>query len=406
MANFTVLEKKVYRDKPCEAGFGCWKCVSDYTSSKGTELFEVNSEVAGCDRYDNYMVRFSPDNGANWGDESLTLRRKELGRGYVQRICEFYQGLDPHSDTVLRFYDSGVNSDNNLMSEAEKAELNAKGVDYKESYTDEGLEEFSHNASGVCSYSTDGGRTFSGEINLKKVFADSGMGSCFPLFSCQHLTPLPDGSLCITAYDAEGKGGAGIIKLKIDNGNFNWDAKLIGKSEYVPGVFLNEGSTALLPDGRLVVMFRCDPRAGGREVKRKWIAVSEDGGESWSKLTEWCYTDGTPVISPGSQPRLFCNPDGRLFFIGTIAECEDFDAWTGRNTLTMMEIDTATLCAKPDSRIAVDCRQPEDHPYVAISNFSTLFDRVSGNLHIFAPRAYNRAVELADSILMKYTIGF
>ena len=167
---------------------------------------------------------------------------------------------------------------------------------------------------------------------------------------------------------------------------------------------LTEGSLAELPDGRLLALFRADTIEGNTDIPwYKWLTISEDGGSSWKPTAPLCYDHGQPVISPGSQPRLILHSSGRLFFIGNILQAK-CDPYLSRNSLSMIEIDTGSLMAIPESLSIIDARTPDDHPFLAISNFTALEDRFSGNILVYSPRTYNRAFSASDSILMKHSL--
>ena len=385
-----VIERLVYRDKAQRSGFGCWKSETGYCFVTGAEMFEVNSDIAGNDRYDCFSERFSSDHGDTWS-ASREVFSSIVNGDNIHRYCELFQNLDLNSNSIYRLY--------------------LEGTYENDSDNRNGIESFRRNFRLWARRSFDGGRSFSEPEDLTRIYHDIMPDGGKPLVSCSHLFPLSDGSIIIPVSTELAPLGETSVRMlhgrSIRGGGSTRTAWSTG--EAVPffckasGLQLTEGSVAELPDGRVAALYRADPLAGGSTRWIKFLAVSEDGGHSFSPAQPWCYTDGTEVCSPSSMPRLWLHSSGRLFFIGNIWP-RQVELMRSRNALSIVEIDRDTLRALPETVTQIDGWHEGDHPYLALSNFTVTEDRRTNDILVYCPKAYAAKYELADSVLMRYRI--
>lgn len=388
-----VTERLVYRQQPVRSEFGCWKSETGYCFSNGAEMFEVNCDVSGNDRYDCYTERFSTDDGETWGVSREVFSSLAYDDN-IHRYCELFQNLDINSNSLYRLY--------------------LEGTYENDSDNWKGMESFRRNFRLCARRSFDGGRTFSEADDLTRLYQDIMPGKGRPMISCSHLLSLSDGSIIIPmSAELTAMGETSVCMLhgrNARNGSSTRTAWTISSPIPYPvnsGDFrLTEGTVAELPDGRLLALHRADSISnhGGNAPWNKFISVSEDGGHSWSTARPLCYADGSAVCSPCSMPRLWLHPCGRLFFIGNIWSGE-VELMRSRNTLSILEIDIDTLQARPETLTRIDGHNSGDHPHLALSNFTVTGDRRTDDILVYCPKAYIRKVTVSDCVLMRYRIS-
>ena len=387
-----VTERLVYRDQPQRREFGCWKSETGYCFTTGAEMFEVNSDVSGNDRYDCFTERFSSDHGDTWSPSEEVFTSIVNGDN-VHRYCELFQNLDINSNSIYRLYLEGTyENDSDVWS---------------------GIESFRHNFRLWARRSFDGGRNFSAPEDLTRIYQDTLPDGGKPLISCSHLFPLSDGSLIIPISTEQTPMGETAVRMLLGrnarNGGSTRTAWNVSDPIRLPGnppdLRLTEGSAVELPDGRVAALYRADSFSdhGGNARWTKFLAVSEDGGHTWSPAQPWRYTDGSEVCSPCSMPRLWLHPSGRLFFIGNLWP-RQVELMRSRNALSIVEIDTDTLQARPETLTLIDGHQEGDHPYLALSNFTVAEDRRNDDILVYCPKAYARNYDVTDCVLMRYRI--
>ncbi len=387
-----IAERLVYRDRPLRSGFGCWKSETGYCFTTGAEMFEVNSDVSGNDRYDCFTERFSADHGENWGPGREVFTSLASGDN-VHRYCELFQNLDINSNSIYRLYLEGTyENDSDVWA---------------------GINSFRRNFRLLARRSFDGGRNFSEPEDLTRLYQGLQPGGGRPLVSCSHLFPLSDGSIVIPVSIDPAPGREGMVRMLHGRGSRNggctgtvWSvSEPIRFATRFDDLQLTEGSVIELPDGRLAAVYRADSFTahGGNARWNKFLTVSEDGGRNWSPAAPLLHNDGSEVCSPCSMPRLWLHSSGKVFFIGNIWP-RQVELMRSRNVLSIAEINPDTLRVKPETVTAIDGHGNGDHPYLALSNFTVTEDRRNGDILVFCPKAYTRKFELPDCVLMRYRI--
>ena len=173
---------------------------------------------------------------------------------------------------------------------------------------------------------------------------------------------------------------------------------------------LTEGTVAVLPDNRLLAVYRAHSTQREKNKTENWVkffAVSNDNGLTWTKASVMRYADGKNLCSPSSMARLVMHRSGRLFMLGNIYDKnypENADVNQSRNQLAMIEIDTDTLLPREETLVIIARRTANMSQNTAISNFSVSIDRKNGDILVSVPVVYAKCIELSDCCLMNYRI--
>jgi hypothetical protein len=149
-----------------------------------------------------------------------------------------------------------------------------------------------------------------------------------------------------------------------------------------------------LEDDRILMVMRgsnggkLDPK--DQLPSYKWYAISDDGGETWSKPQPWCFEDGEPFFSPSSMSTLFKHSGGRCFWVGnmTPVNCQNnLPRWP----LVIAEVNPNNLKLIRSSLLAVDAQREEDLPKgrLDISHLTLIEDRETKEIVLTYPRNTN-----------------
>ncbi len=149
-----------------------------------------------------------------------------------------------------------------------------------------------------------------------------------------------------------------------------------------------------LEDGRILMVMR-GSNGGTLDPKNllpsyKWVAISNDGGETWSKPEPWAFEDGAPFFSPSSMSSLFKHSSGRCFWVGNMTKinCQsDLPRWP----LVIAEINTDNLKLIRSGLITVDTQREEDltKGRLDISHITLIEDRETKEIILTYPRNTN-----------------
>ena len=364
---------------------GCWKNYTGYCSNRGFRKFELSSDVVGRDRYDDFRHRLSDEDGIFRTAKTPVFRQRETG-GDVERWCEPFEALERNSDAVFRFFMSGTYVDD--------------GNDYG------GQNSFFDHVRLCCVRSADGGESFGAETDLTADFFKQCPGEGRPLISCSHLISCRDGSfkvpVCIRRAGVESWTCRVLTGRTQNDGSVRWEWGGPIALPDVPRPVMSEFSIAEITGNRLLAICRVDHPDTPEKV-RKYCAVSSDGGKSWGRTEELRYADGGTFYSPDSCGFLLRHSSGRLYYLTNILE-GDMNPWFTRSTLSIVEIDEGIPAAIRDTQQVIDCRQPDELPEVAISNFSCFEERETGNIIVQAPKSFRTEINIHDTDLMEYRI--
>ncbi len=371
---------------------------SYYTAREGGSLMSIHGYESRSDTTDVAFIRFSGDNGRTWGAEETfqtefrdpkgTRRRYPAG-GYV----------DPLTGRYLTVRNEGVLPTDDPL---------------------EGMRQWKLH----YSVSEDGGRTFlvdeqiihdGEEYDAINHLPGISVGKTCAMIGDMGQRPITraDGVLLVPIqYTPAGPDGvylnpgAGFTYTNcmvlfghwLPGGRLRWTAsdKIIADPARTTRGLI-EPTIAQLPDGRIIMVMR------GSNDKRpelpgwKWFSESRDGGQTWSVPAPWTYDDGIPFHSPSSCSQLYRHLDGRLFWIGNI--CQENPEGNGpRYPLVVGQVDEITGRLLRRSVWAVDDREPDESPFLTLSNFFAREDRETGHMLIHMTRLFARDFRKGGSI--------
>jgi hypothetical protein len=142
---------------------------------------------------------------------------------------------------------------------------------------------------------------------------------------------------------------------------------------------------------------------------RKWSSVSQDGGLTWSPVSDIRYDTGETLYSPASISHSFRSArTGKLYWIGNITE-EPAVGNSPRYPLQIVEVDEEGPSFRKDTVTVIDDRDPErDSEHVQASNFSVLEDRETGNVELYLIRLGERGsgTDTWSADACKFTLTF
>jgi len=166
-----------------------------------------------------------------------------------------------------------------------------------------------------------------------------------------------------------------------------------------------------LKDGRLLLIMR-GSNAGMDSLEcpgRKWISVSNDGGITWSKITDLRYDTGEQFYSPATfADTLRSTATGKLYCFLNINAYPPVGNGP-RYPLQVAEIDEENICLKKGTVTIIDDRNPElDSSHLQLSNFGLLEDRESHLIELYLTRIGERGggIKVWDADTYRYIIRF
>jgi hypothetical protein len=148
-----------------------------------------------------------------------------------------------------------------------------------------------------------------------------------------------------------------------------------------------EATLAEFEDGRLLLVMR-GSNASRRDLPaRRWAAVSQDGGQTWSTPQPWTYEDGAPFYSCAGPSAFIRHSSGRVFWTGNISERNGYGN-DPRWPLVIAEVDPATLTLRRGSVQILDTRTLADERLgrLVINHGWRYEDRETGELVFSYPR--------------------
>ncbi len=371
---------EVLRPGSRQAGLAPWKRVSCYAFADGPEMYAVDSDVWGEDRYGNFLECFSAP-----GSENRYRRLSEMENGqFVPTLMELFIGLDPVANTVWRGFTSG-GFDRSLPER-------------------EGHRQFSRNGNLVLEASRNGGGVFRQVLNVTHLAESCGIPGRM-VTSCGGLAVTPKGRLLFPFYAEDFETRQRKCELVVLTGEpepgphgYRWEFSDPIRGHYRGRDFdLTESALTVLADGRVICVARAENTDANGIPSYKWITESADGGKSWTPVRPLCLRGGREIFSPSSNGYLITHSSGAVFYIANFFERQqDCQGCGPRYRLTIARLDPETLELDPDSLLAVDERQPDELPELAVSNFWVWEDRQTRELCIDAPRAFAHKVWLGD----------
>jgi len=164
--------------------------------------------------------------------------------------------------------------------------------------------------------------------------------------------------------------------------DLTWECVRIEADPAVSARGMIEPALLEMPDGRILCVMRGS--GGGAMPSYKWLAVSTDGGYTWSKPAPWTFDDDSHFFSPSSMSALIRHSSGRCFWIGNIS-AENAIGNGPRYPLWIGEIDPKTLRLIKGSLIKLDDKKPAEKG-VNLSHFWTFEDRMTREIVIVSAR--------------------
>ncbi len=184
---------------------------------------------------------------------------------------------------------------------------------------------------------------------------------------------------------------------------------------FLPRHISNRGLVELtlseLKNGNLLLLMR----GSNRELDpiacpgRKWMSVSEDGGMTWSPVTDLRYDTGEPFYSPASISRtLRSSKTGKLYYFLNISDTPP-EGNEPRYPLQVAQIDEGKCALIKDTVTVIDDRNSEeDSEHLSLSNFGLLEDRETHVVELTMTRlgAKGPMPDLWEADTYKYLIDF
>lgn len=403
MAAICEVTKEIYAEPPAK---NTGACVSmDYAGS-GLRREEVRNNTGSSDWGDTIRRRYSEDNGRSWSDWEM-LHEEWPSRG------EWTKSRGENDSSIGSQFDK---SSGKLIKPVFQRIL--KG-DPKEAMHKIWSGEKLFWDQGFYQLSDDDGRTWSGIRQFKYEdgpdFDPDDWGS--PAFIGANemyihgMTVLSGGGAAVSAtvpvpredpgdedinpaypgrYAPGCVAGAMCFVGKWNGKAYDWTGSqrislpLRTSSRGLLEVNVNE-----LNDGRLIMIMR-GSNGGLDPIEcpgRRWYSISEDGGRTFSEVTDLRYDTGEQFYSPSSICKAIRHSvTGKLYWFGNICD-EPPRGNSPRYPLVVAEVDESIPALKKDTLTIIDARDPEkDTEAVQFSNFSVLEDRETHDIEVYLTR--------------------
>ena len=194
--------------------------------------------------------------------------------------------------------------------------------------------------------------------------------------------------------------------------DYNWH---ISNSIFLPRKVSTRGLVELelseLKDGRLLLIMR-GSNVGMDPMEcpgRKWISVSNDGGITWSKISDLRYDTGEQFYSPATFARTIrSKATGKLYCFLNINRYPPLGN-SPRYPLQVAEIDEENISLKKETVTIIDDCNPElDSTNLQLSNFGLLEDRENHQLELTLTRIGERGGgnKVWDADTYRYILRF
>ena len=159
---------------------------------------------------------------------------------------------------------------------------------------------------------------------------------------------------------------------------------------------MDEGTLAVLADGRILLVLRGSNNKKPHLPGRRWVSYSGDQGRTWSKPEPWTYSSGENFFSPAASSQLITHSSGRIFWLGNIAPGPT-DGNRPRYPMIIGEVDRRTGLLDRRSVRSVDDRQPGESTLLQIASPNAREDRETGDIlvnltrwgELSSPTVYN-----------------
>ena len=398
MAAIAKMHREVYVPSPEE---GVSAVVSTKYTGRGLWREEMLSYQRSSDWSDTHQMRTSEDGGRTWSEWKMFRKEWPMQGAFTKEQMPFARCTDPESGKLVQFLFQRI-----LIGEGTEA--------LKKIYSQEAPTYFDHN---FYQISEDEGRTWGEPHQLRyedgPPFDPDDWGNDDYL----RTNRMYGGYGAVATREGPIVYSAAELPLEItDRGEKETVAAVrcfIGKWRkatnrvewelsdpiYVPhrisGRGLQEPCMAQLSDGRLFLVMRgsnevlkSDPWKGEVESPgRKWMSLSEDGGGTWTPVTDLRYDTGEPFYSPGTFAKMHRHSrTGKLYWFGNITPAPP-DGGRPRYPLYIAEVEESIPAIKKETLTVIDDRDPNKDPeLVQFSNFELFEHPETGQIELYMTR--------------------
>ena len=361
---------------------------SYYTEREGGRLARIHSYTSRSDTVDAAFVCFSDDNGRSWGEEVLwemkfehpegTGRRHPRG-GYVDSATGRYvtvwtEGVLPNDDPLegmwrwTMFYSV---SDDGGRTQKVHEQIVHDGETY----------DAIHHLPGVT---VGKNCVMIGDLGQRPMTRSDGV----ILIPVQTTPTGPDGH-----YFNPGAGYTYTDCMMLmgrwaDGGRLSWTCseRIVGDPQRTTRGLV-EPTIAELSNGSILMVMRGSNDAKPELPGHKWMALSHDGGQTWSEPTPWTFDDGVPFFSPSATSQLIPYSDGRLLWMGNVCG-ENPRGNRPRYPIVLGQVDLDNGLLLRNTVTVIEDRQEGESERLTLSNFYAREDRETGDLLLQLPRFF------------------
>jgi hypothetical protein len=378
---------------------------SFYTRVRGGEMKRTRANETRSDLFDSDEVGYSSDHGKTWSEwQEIPSIFKEPGG--TRRLWTTPAFVDPAIDRVISIVLEGL----------------LPGDDAMDGLTNYFL-RYRISEDGGRSHVTDEiiieqGRTpdepFDGIRIGKNSIMIGDMGSR-PIRTCQgkilvpvQMTPLgPDGEYHAPPGVTSFHESAVLIGTwRADHRLIDWKLSQrvkIDPSRSTRGAI--EPTILEISEGRILMILR-GSNGGATDPDHqipsyRWQTISNDGGQTWSEVRPWTYTDGMTFFSPSSCSQLLRHSSGRIVWLGNVNSTNSVNNGP-RYPFVIGEVDPDSFGLVRESVVVIDDCGPGDDPSLMLSNFMAHEDRQTKEIVLHMSR-FNVAKWTGDAY--QYRIG-
>lgn len=386
---------------------------------------ESKSYERSSDWSDTLQRRISKDNGRTWSEWEMVLKEWPMQKGFskTEALSPGVQCYDPKSGMTVGFAFQRI--------------LIGEGAEAIKKYFSGATTLFDHN---FWQVSDDDEKTWGKKHllryedgidfdpdnwgNKEYLHTNQMYGGSNAISTREGTIVYPSCGIVLEITDKGKKETVNAVRCfigKRDNAKntYNWEvSEPIYAPHRISGRGLGEPFIAELSDGRLFLgmrgstdILKVEHWEGKVESPgRRWMSLSDDGGRTWSSVTDLRYDTGEQFYSPASIHRMFRHSvTGKLYWIGNICP-QPPQGNSPRYPLVIAEVDEAIPALKRDRVTIIDDREPKlDSEHLQLSNFSLLEDRETHQVEIYLTRLGEKGgkkPEIWTADAFKYTLTF
>ena len=344
-----------------------------YVSHKQPTMMLCYGRYDESDSYDDYVQVTSRDNGRTWSEQTVWLRSAAVGNGRM-RYAEPAAFFDAETGTLITMIKKGVYP-TDAADDAKAVTWNLEAHLYDTHFREWSRQEL-------------------GSLGLAEGL---GISFCFPIKTSRGrilfpaIKPRVDGNgeqvrhpdSWIRASD-----GLVLIAEHQNDGGFAWRTGGLAQGDLDrTSRGLTEPTICELADGRIAMICRGCNHAFPDRPGCKWLAFSEDDGDSWSKPEPLLCTAGDHLSSGSNGSALFRSiRNGKLYWIGNPAVDHIPLGNSPRSPLAVFEVQEEPFAVRRETMTIIDQRGEWDTPELQLSNFRYYQDCETGDVVVFACR--------------------